>query len=129
VSLSWGSETASSLLEAAVGYADSKGLILVAAAGNAPTGQPVYPAAYASVIGVGALAADGQDWNQSNHGDFVSLAAPGMADLPVGYNGDPGRYAGTSIATAYTARQIAAIIDRYPDADRETILTLLKGSK
>jgi thermitase len=27
----------------------------VAAAGNAPTGNPVYPAAYDNVIGVGAL--------------------------------------------------------------------------
>lgn len=49
-----------------------------------------------------------------------------MANLPVGYNGSPGLYAGTSIATAYTARRIAVIIDENPDADRQTILNLLK---
>jgi hypothetical protein len=101
---------------------------LVAAAGNAPTGNPVYPAAYDHVIGVGALNADGDTWEQSNYGDFVAVLAPGMADLPVGYQGDPGVYAGTSIATAYTARRIAAILSQTPDADRETIVKMLNGN-
>lgn len=122
LSLSWGSETSSLLLESATSYAASKGLILVAAAGNAPTGNPVYPAAYDNVIGVGALTPDGEAWDQSNYGDFVAVSAPGLAELPVGYNGDPGTYAGTSIATAYTARRVAAILNLNPDADREAIL-------
>ena len=125
LSLSWGADASSALLESATGYAAAKGLILVAAAGNAPTGKPVYPAAYDSVIGVGALNPEGEDWDQSNFGEFVAVSAPGMADLPVGYKGDPGVYAGTSIATAYTARRIAAILSRNPDADRATILKLL----
>ena len=125
LSLSWGSETPSSLLESATRYAASKGLILVAAAGNAPTGKPVYPAAYDHVIGVGALTPNGDTWDQSNYGEFVAVSAPGLADLPVGYNGDPGIYAGTSIATAYTARRVAAILNQNPDADREMILKLL----
>jgi hypothetical protein len=125
LSLSWGSETSSALLASAVRYAAAKGLILVAAAGNSPTGNPVYPAAYESVIGVGALNPDGDAWDQSNFGDFVAVSAPGLADLPVGYKGDPGTYAGTSIATAYTARRVAAILNQNPDADRATILRIL----
>jgi hypothetical protein len=125
LSLSWGSETDSSLLESATRYAAARGLVLVAAAGNSPTGRPVYPAAYENVIGVGALNPDGEAWNQSNYGDFVSVFAPGLADLPVGYRGDPGRYAGTSIATAYTARRVAAILSRNPGADQKTILGIL----
>ena len=85
----------------------------------------IYPAAYDNVIGVGALAADGKPWNQSNHGDFVSVSAPGVADLPVGYQGAPGTYAGTSIASAYIARRVAAILDRTPNADRDDILKML----
>jgi thermitase len=129
LSLSWGSETSSSLLESATRYAAAKGLILIAAAGNAPTGNPVYPAAYDQVIGVGALTPDGEAWDQSNYGDFVAVSAPGLADLPVGYNGDPGIYAGTSIATAYTARRVAAILNLNPDADRATILRILGEGK
>ncbi|BBO93277.1 S8 family peptidase [Desulfosarcina ovata] len=129
LSLSWGSENTSTLLESAMGYASSKGLVLVAAAGNAPTGDPVYPAAYDNVIGVGALTPDGNAWDQSNHGDFVAVSAPGMADLPVGYNGEAGRYAGTSIATAYTARRVAAILNENPEADRTTILKRLTATE
>jgi thermitase len=128
-SLSWGTETASTLLEAAMDYAADKGVVLVAAAGNTPTGNPVYPAAYDNVIGVGALNPDGKAWDQSNYGDFVAVSAPGLANLPVGYNGDPGVYAGTSIATAYTARRVAAILTSNPDADRATILKTLSGGK
>lgn len=129
LSLSWGSETPSSLLESATRYAASKGLILVAAAGNTPTGTPVYPAAYDDVIGVGALTPNGNAWDQSNYGEFVAVSAPGLADLPVGYNGDPGIYAGTSIATAYTARRVAAILTQNPGADRVTILKILAEEK
>ena len=129
LSLSWGSETPSSLLASAVRYAAAKGLILVAAAGNSPTGNPVYPAAYENVIGVGALNPNGDAWDQSNFGDFVAVSAPGLADLPVGYKGDPGTYAGTSIATAYTARRVAAILNQNPDADRATILRILVEGK
>jgi hypothetical protein len=89
LSLSWGSETDSAFLETAVNYARSKGLVVVAAAGNSPTGDPVYPAAYESVIAVSALGPDGKAWEMSNYGDFVDLAAPGFASLPVGSNADP----------------------------------------
>jgi len=90
LSLSWGADTRSEFLESALADAASKGLIVVASAGNEPTGRPVYPAAYPSVIAVGALAPDGKIWEQSNFGSFVSLYAPGFASLPVGYEGEPG---------------------------------------
>ncbi len=114
LSLSWGSETDSAFLEKAVNYAASKGLVVVAAAGNSPTGDPVYPAAYESVIAVSALGPDGKAWEMSNYGDFVDLAAPGFASLPVGSKGDPGTYAGTSISTAYLAGKIADYLRKHP---------------
>ena len=114
LSLSWGSETDSAFLETAVKYAASKGLVVVAAAGNSPTGNPVYPAAYDSVIAVSALGPDGKTWEMSNYGEFVDLAAPGFASLPVGSNGDPGTYAGTSISTAYLAGKIADYLRQHP---------------
>ena len=126
MSLSWGSSSPSSMLESATEYALANGIVLVAAAGNEPTGTPVYPAAYESVIGVGALTESGEPWLQSNYGDFVDLQAPGMAEMPVGFKGDPGTYVGTSIATAYTARRIAEILQDNPEADLATILNTLK---
>lgn len=114
LSLSWGSETDSAFLKQAMAYARSRGLHIVAAAGNAPTGKPVYPAAYDTVLSVAALAPDGKAWDKSNYGDFVDVAAPGFAQLPVGHKGDPGTYAGTSIATAYVAGKLAAYLRENP---------------
>jgi len=127
MSLSWGSETSSGFLENALDYAKSKGLVIVASAGNEPTGKPVYPAAYTSVIGVGALDPDGKPWEKSNYGDFVALYAPGFASMPVGYKGDPGAYAGTSISTAFVANIIANYLSRNPEATTEEILNALSG--
>jgi thermitase len=126
MSLSWGSETKSEFLSEALESASAKGLIIVASAGNEPTGEREDPAAYAAVIGVGALAPDGKAWEKSNHGDFVTLYEPGFASLPVGYNGDPGIYAGTSISAAFAANQIAGILSKNPKATRQEILEALR---
>lgn len=62
VSMSWGSKVASQFLEAAMDFATQNGMALYAAAGNEPTGEPVYPAGYESVIAVGGLNPDGSRW-------------------------------------------------------------------
>jgi len=126
MSLSWGSETKSGFLSEALESASSKGLIIVASAGNDPTGDPHYPAAYPGVIGVGALAPDGEAWERSNRGDFVDLYAPGFATLPVGYKGEPGIYAGTSISAAFTANLVAGILSKNPNATGREILEALR---
>jgi len=126
MSLSWGSKTKSGFLEAILDYAAAKGIAVVASAGNEPTGEPVYPAAYSSVIGIGALTPDGNAWERSNYGDFVVVYAPGFASLPVGFKGDPGRYAGTSIAAAYTANRISHLLSLMPGRTSDNIDALLK---
>ncbi|RPH40039.1 MAG: hypothetical protein EHM87_23020, partial [Burkholderiales bacterium] len=114
-------------LEDALDYADSKNLIIVAAAGNKPTGKPFYPAAYSSVIAVAALEPDGKPWEKSNYGSFVDLSAPGFATMPVGYKGDPGTYAGTSISTAFVANRVADYLSKHPDATKQQVYKALKS--
>jgi thermitase len=126
MSLSWGSETRSEFLGDALEAARLQGLVIVASAGNEPTGQPHYPAAYPSVIGVGALGPDGKPWEKSNSGDFVALYAPGFASMPVGYRGEAGIYAGTSISAAFAANRIASILSTNPKATREEIIKALR---
>lgn len=126
MNLSWGTETNSAFMEKAFEYASSKGLIVVAAAGNEPTGNPVYPAAYPTVIGVGALDPHGtKKWVNSNYGSFVTFYAPGFANMPVGYNGEPGIYAGTSISTAYVANSISGFLSQNPSATTKEVLEFL----
>jgi len=126
MSLSWGTETKSAFMEKSLTYANDKGLIIVASAGNEPTGKPVYPAAYSSVIGVGALDSHGKTWKNSNFGNFVTLYAPGFALLPVGYKGDPGLYGGTSISAAFVANTIASYLSKNPGATPQEIQNYLK---
>ena len=92
ISLSWGSETPSKFIQAAVQYALDNGSPVFAAPGNKKTGKPMYPAAYPEVIGV-AAGKDGQFEPYSNEGDFVDIVIPGSA----------GGSNGTSVSTAAAA--------------------------
>ncbi len=116
VNMSWGSETDSDFMRTAMQVAANQGLILVAAAGNTPSGKSVYPAAYPSVIAVGGVTPDGQPWESSNHGDFVDVSASASATFPIGNDGPPGAYAGTSISSAVVANALAQYRNQHPGA-------------
>lgn len=101
ISMSWGSEVDSQFVETAMNFARENGMTLYAAAGNEPTGTPVYPAGYDSVIAVGGLNPDGSQWKDSNYGDFVEHYEPALANF------NDLSYAGTSIASPYAAFKAA----------------------
>lgn len=126
--LSWGSGTDSDFLRAAVDNAAAQGLIVVAAAGNDPTGQLIYPAAYPSVLAVGGSTATGQPWTQSNFGDFVDVAAPAAAILPGGAEGATGAYAGTSISSATVSHALGQYINQHPTASTADVLAALHAA-
>ncbi len=128
INMSWGSETDSAFFSDAISYARQRGAVAVAAAGNAPTSKPLYPAANPNVVAVAALGPDGELWNQSNYGPFVTLAAPSYATMPIGYKGPPGTYVGTSIAAAYTARVINRYFYLHPTATPAEAINALKNA-
>lgn len=128
INLSWGTEVSSDFLSTAIGYAQKNGLLVVAAAGNEPKNVPFYPAAYPGVVAVSAMTEDGTLWSESNYGNFISVAAPGTARFSVGYHGPPGSYAGTSIASAYTAKALALYFTRHPQATRDEAIRALRSS-
>ena len=131
VNMSWGSSTDSQFLRAAMQMAANQGMLLVAAAGNEPTGRPVYPAAYPEVIAIGGTTAAGRAWEQSNHGDFISLSAPAFATLPANSGSRSGGYVGTSIASAVVAHALAKYLNQHPRATpaeaREALLKALSA--
>lgn len=54
---------------------ESDRALVVAAAGNEDSLDPVYPSAYPGVISVGAVDSDGNKIGYSNHGSWVSIYA------------------------------------------------------
>lgn len=85
------------VLKDAIDYASSKGVIIVAAAGNDGRPSVSYPAAYAKVIAVGAVAQDRTRAYYSNYGRALDLVAPGGAgeDVDAGYGPGDGVLAQT----------------------------------
>jgi len=66
------------LLRRAMDRLDQLGVLLVAAVGNEGVDAPRYPAAYPSVIGVGAVDRDGRLYPRGNRGPAVEVLAPGV---------------------------------------------------
>ena len=66
-------------VESALAYAHSRGVLLVAAAGNSGSDTPTYPASYPDVISVAAVDQSGALYPWSARGSWVTLAAPGCA--------------------------------------------------
>ena len=108
------------LLEAAVNYAHGKGVVIVAAAGNDGTTLPAYPAAYDNVIGVGASTPDDTRVAFSNHGPWVSVAAPACTRTSIGTTGY-GDFCGTSASAPLVAGLIGLVHSVRPDLPVEDV--------
>ncbi|MEM4314345.1 MAG: S8 family peptidase [Thermoplasmata archaeon] len=73
----------------AIQYAYSKGVIMVAGAGNSAYREPYFPAAYKEVIGVGATNSADSLTFYSNYGDTIDVVAPGGDLIDRDGNGFP----------------------------------------
>jgi thermitase len=103
INLSLGGVNASSLLQSAVSYATSRGVMVIAAAGNSGVEGALYPAAYPEVIAVGAVDSTLQRSSFSNYGPQVDIYAPGRDILATGKDGNYVRVTGTSFAAPHVA--------------------------
>ncbi len=121
INLSSGTPYQSRLLDEAVRFAERRGVLVVAAAGN--TGdkgnEVIYPAAYSTVMAVGAT--DEKDGAPpfSQRQPYVSIAAPGV-DVPGpawrdGGNGPYILHTGTSAAAPHVSGLAALLLSIKPD--------------
>jgi thermitase len=78
INMSLGLGVPSRTLEAAVNNAWNKGVVIVAAAGNAGTQAKIYPGAYSNVIAVAATDNTDSKASFSTYGKWVDVAAPGV---------------------------------------------------
>ncbi len=121
INMSLGGPDDNPVLHDAVKYADSKGVIVVAAAGNDGNDVVQFPASYPEVIAVGATNAGGALTSFSSYGDWVDIAAPGWDILSTGVRSmtpagdEPYWYCtGTSCSAPIVAGVAALVKNKWP---------------
>jgi subtilisin family serine protease len=114
-------------LNDALDRAAKRGVVLIAAAGNAgPTSPPLYPAANRNVIAVTATDIEDRLFSRANRGGHIAVAAPGVDILVPSPGGNYEFTTGTSVAAAHVSGVVALLIERNPKltpSDVRRILT------
>ncbi len=116
ISMSFGTTQYSQTLEQICDLAYKKGILLVAAAGNNGDGninttEISYPAAYSSVIAVGAVNRSNVLAYFSNTGNYIELVAPGVdinSTLPT-YGSQFGSYYGILSGTSMACPHVTGV--------------------
>jgi hypothetical protein len=95
--------------------AAKRGVVLIAAAGNAgPNSPPLYPAADRNVIAVTATDMEDRLYIGANRGSHITVAAPGVEILVPAPGGAYQFTTGTSVAAAHVSGVAALLIERNP---------------
>ncbi|MBL8877782.1 MAG: S8 family serine peptidase [Phycisphaerales bacterium] len=116
INLSLGSTYRQEMVEDAVDEAISRGIVVVAAAGNLGINEPVqYPAFFDGVIRVTSVNSNDQRASWANYHPQMTIAAPGVelissvpGDLYASWNG-------TSMSTAVVSGGAALVLARHAD--------------
>jgi hypothetical protein len=119
------------LLERGIAAAATKGMVLVAASGNAgPKSPPLYPAANPNVIAVSATDAHDRLFPASNRGSHIAVAAPGVDIFLPAPDGKYQMTSGTSFSAAYISGLAALMMERKPElAPSEVRAILIKTAR
>ena len=126
INLSLGLYENSALLRHAVQYADERGVLMVASAGNDSYASLPYPAAYREVLAVTAVDARQRQAGFPNQSEEIDVAAPGVAILSAQGEGDSQLFTGTSAAAPFVSGTLAVLISRNPLRPAEQAIAELK---
>jgi subtilisin family serine protease len=100
-------------IERRLAVASGRGIVLVAAAGNAgPNSRPLYPAANPAVIAVTATDENDRLFRSAVRGSHIAVAAPGVDLWLPAVGGDYRMTSGTSFSAAEVSGVIALMLQR-----------------
>ncbi|MDD2211649.1 MAG: S8 family serine peptidase [Clostridia bacterium] len=132
INLSLGVTASDPALEKAISYAEEKNVIVISAVGNDNLIAPnhvYYPAAYASVVGVGV--ADGlgaADFSQRGESVMVLAGSRDETVLSIKNWPDYETVSGSSYTTAYVTGLAATLLAQWPDLTPEDFRQILRHS-
>lgn len=125
INLSLGGTGSSSTLQNAINYAWSKGVVIVAAAGNNGDSVPCYPAACTNVVAVSATNSSDARTDWSNYGSYVDIAAPGANILTLSGSSGYAAMDGTSFSSPVTAGVVALMRAANPTLSNANLVNAL----
>ena len=128
INMSLSGTSASSVLQDAVQYADSQGVLMIVAAGNNNTSTAPYPAAYSETLSVAATTSSDSKASFSNYGSWVDIAAPGYSILSTVPGNSYEYYNGTSMAAPFVTGVAGLIHAQHPDWTSAQIRSKLESS-
>ncbi|MBI4129962.1 peptidase S8 [Candidatus Roizmanbacteria bacterium] len=126
VNLSLGGSSDSETLKRAVRYAQSKGSMLVAAAGNNGNDALVYPAAYSGVLAVSASDQNDNLASFSSYGSNIFVASPGVSITSSVPGSTYKQYSGTSMAAPHLAGLLVLALSAEPSLSNADLIDQVK---
>jgi subtilisin family serine protease len=114
------------LIERGIAALAAKGIVMVAAAGNAGAkSPPLYPAANANVIAISATDAQDRLFTASNRGGYIAVAAPGVDVFLPAPDEKYQITSGTSFSAAYVSGLAGLMLERNPALKPEELRAIL----
>ncbi|MBO4949858.1 MAG: S8 family serine peptidase [Clostridia bacterium] len=138
INMSFGDTNKSTMLEDAVMYAISRGVIAVASAGNKGNTGYMYPASFDDVISVANVCSSYLNYVQygsglcisssSQRNDKIDIAAPGTGIAAISKTGSVADVSGTSFSAPMVAAVAALAKSVNPDIGQSEFQSLIKQS-
>lgn len=125
INMSLGGEQDARTIKDAIDQVTAKGVLVVVAAGNENTTRKTYPAAYESVLSVGATDSRDRRASFSNYGSYVDIAAPGTGILSTTEK-DYKKHDGTSMASPHAAGVAALLLAQKADLSPAQLKAVLE---
>jgi len=117
------------LVQKLVQTAFSRGIVLVAAAGNdGQKGHPKYPAAYEQTIAVSATNSKDDIYWSATRGDYIDVVAPGVEIISTMPGNKFNPFTGTSMATPHVSAVVALLLQRNPKLSPKDIKFTLENT-